>query len=60
MTDKTGKKYSTKGNMELAAGGILGLAAAGEAAIGAAVCPLCIIGAPILLGIGAYKKLKKK
>ncbi|MFH1721563.1 MAG: hypothetical protein ABH950_03050 [Candidatus Altiarchaeota archaeon] len=48
------------GNLELAAGGALGALAVGEAAVGLAVCPFCVIGAPIFIGIGAYKKLKKK
>lgn len=48
------------GDVELIAGGTLGLLAAGSAVAGAAVCPLCVVGAPILLGVGAYKKLKKK
>ena len=48
------------GGTELVAGGALGLLAAAEAAVGAAVCPLCVIGAPILLGVGAYKKLREK
>jgi hypothetical protein len=54
-----GKKKET-GNTEIIAGSGLGLLAAGEAAIGAAICPLCIIGAPILIGIGAIKKIRKK
>ncbi len=47
-----------KCEVELAAGGVLGILALGEAAAGAAVCPLCVIAAPILLGIGAYKRVR--
>jgi hypothetical protein len=47
------------GNLELAAGGGLAAMAVAGAAAGA-VCPLCVVGAPVLLGFGAYKKLKKK
>jgi len=48
------------GNVELAAGGVLGVLAAAEVAASAAVCPLCVIAAPIFLGLGAYKKLKNR
>ena len=47
-----------KGNPELLIGGSLGALALGEAAVGLAVCPLCVVGAPVFLAIGAYKKLK--
>jgi hypothetical protein len=45
------------GDGELIAGGTLGALAIAEAATAVTVCPLCVIGAPILIGIGAYKKL---
>jgi uncharacterized membrane protein YebE (DUF533 family) len=41
------------------AGG-LGIGAFGviSAAIGGAVCPVCVVAAPALLGVGAYKRWK--
>jgi hypothetical protein len=38
--------------------GGLGIGAVGliSAAIGGAVCPVCIVAAPALLGVGAYKR----
>ena len=40
-----------------AAIGVLGLV---SAAIGGAVCPVCVVAAPALLGIGAYKRWRVK
>lgn len=34
--------------------------AVGEAALGAAVCPPCIVGAPALIGLGLIKRVKSK
>jgi len=40
--------------------GGLGIGAFGlvSAAIGAAVCPVCVVAAPALIGVGAYKRWK--
>jgi len=40
--------------------GGLGIGAFGilSAAIGGAVCPVCVVAAPALLGVGAYKRWK--
>jgi hypothetical protein len=46
------------GDFELAAGGGLGAFSAAGAALGAGVCPLCIIAVPALLGVGLIKKVK--
>jgi hypothetical protein len=46
------------GNIELAAGGTLGVLAAAETLASAAVCPLCIVAAPLFLGLGAYKRMR--
>ncbi|CAN5923209.1 hypothetical protein BH11MYX4_BH11MYX4_05710 [soil metagenome] len=45
----------------LIAGG-LGIGAFGliSAAIGGAVCPVCVVAAPALLGVGAYKRWKAR
>ncbi|MBD3362823.1 hypothetical protein GF362_03830 [Candidatus Dojkabacteria bacterium] len=44
----------------LLAGGALGAVAAGELVLLGTACPLCVVGAPLLLGYGAYKKYKEK
>ena len=46
------------GDVEMVAGGVLGALAIGEATVGAAVCPLCVFAAPVLLVVGAYRRLK--
>jgi hypothetical protein len=45
------------GTFYLAAGGGLTAVAVAGAAAGA-VCPLCVVGAPLLVGYGLYKKYK--
>ena len=57
MNEKKGKDT---GSAEVIGGAALGLVAGAEYAVGVAVCPLCVIAAPILIGIGAAKKLKAK
>lgn len=47
------------GDAELIVGGGLGALAVCEVAAGA-VCPLCVIAAPILLAVGAYKRLRRR
>ncbi len=39
-----------------AGGGLTAIALAGAAA--GAVCPVCVVGAPLLVGYGLYKKYK--
>jgi hypothetical protein len=56
MVTENGEK--DRGSGEIIAGGALGALAACEAAVGVAVCPLCVIVAPVLIGVGAYKRLK--
>ena len=61
MTDdakhSTGSKAAEANSLIL---GGLGIGALGviSAAIGGAVCPVCIVAAPALLGVGAYKRWK--
>jgi len=45
------------GDLELAAGGTLALTAIAGAALTGAVCPICAVGAPVLLGLGVCRKL---
>jgi hypothetical protein len=47
------------GGVELAAGAALGAVAVAEAAVFGVVCPLCVVGAPALIAVGAYKRLRK-
>lgn len=48
------------GREEIFAGGVLGAIAVAEAAAGIAVCPVCIIGAPLFLGLGAFKTVRNR
>jgi NaMN:DMB phosphoribosyltransferase len=41
-----------------AGGGLTAVAVAGFAA--GAVCPVCVVGAPVLMGYGLYKKMKSR
>jgi NaMN:DMB phosphoribosyltransferase len=41
-----------------AGSGLTAVAVAGIAA--GAVCPLCVVGAPVLVGYGVYKKMKSR
>ena len=42
--------------------GGLGIGAFGiiSAAVGGAVCPVCVVAAPALLGVGAYRRWKAR
>lgn len=48
------------GTVSIAGGTALGALAVGELALLGVACPICIIGAPALLGYGAYSKIRKK
>jgi hypothetical protein len=53
------QKESDDSVLYLTAGG--GLTAAAVAGIAAgAICPVCVVGAPLLVGYGLYKKYKSK
>jgi hypothetical protein len=60
MGDEGSCKGSDKGSAEFLAGGALTALVAAEVAVGAAVCPLCVVGAPVFLGVGAIKRLKSR
>jgi hypothetical protein len=47
------------GKIEIGVGSGLGVLAIGEAIAGIAICPICVVGAPILIGYGIYKTKKK-
>ena len=57
--EKSKKDPETTDANTLILGG-LGIGAFGivSAAIGAAVCPVCVVAGPALLGVGAYKRWK--
>jgi len=58
----TGKKEENEtddGMVYLTAGGGLTAVAVVGLAAGA-ICPICVVGAPVLLGYGVYKKMKSK
>lgn len=44
----------------LAAGTTMGLVGTAGTLLTGAVCPLCVVGAPVLLGIGIFKKLRAR
>jgi len=46
------------GNLELVAGGLLGLFVIAGLIFGFTICYTCIIASPILLGYGWYKRRK--
>ena len=61
MADERDREKDTGTNdaNSLIVGG-LGIGAFGilSAAIGGAACPVCVVAAPALLGVGAYKRWK--
>jgi len=57
---KKDKLQIDEGTVGLASGTALGALAVGELALLGVACPLCIIGAPALIGFGAYAKIRKK
>ena len=59
-SNESPQKEPDKGTGEILAGGVFGVLTVCEAAAGVAVCPICVIAAPILLGIGAMKRIKSR
>ncbi|MFH1403249.1 MAG: hypothetical protein ABIH11_03160 [Candidatus Altiarchaeota archaeon] len=49
-----------KGDTELAVGGALGGLAVGEVLVLGVACPLCVVGAAVLLAAGGLKKVRTK
>jgi hypothetical protein len=58
--DKESEPTKAEANTLILGG--LGIGAFGviSAAIGSAVCPVCVVAAPALLGAGAYKRWKAR
>ena len=48
------------GNAMLGAGAGIGAFGVISAAVLGAACPLCVVAAPALLGVGAYKRIKAR
>ncbi|MBD3262065.1 MAG: hypothetical protein GF334_10445 [Candidatus Altiarchaeales archaeon] len=48
------------GNTELIVGTSLSAYAAASTIVTGAVCPLCVIASPLLLGVGLIKKIKNQ
>ena len=44
----------------LVAGASVGALGAISAIVGAAVCPVCVVATPALLGVGLYKRWKER
>lgn len=57
MEPRNSTEKKDDGTLFLAAGGGMTAAALGGIAVGA-VCPVCVVGAPLLVGYGLYKKYK--
>ena len=53
-------KLNSDGNKCLAIGTGVGVLGAAGAIIGGALCPLCVVVAPGIIGVGAYSKWKAK
>lgn len=47
-------------NRLLMAGAGVGAIGVASAIVGAAVCPVCVVAAPALLGAGAYKRWRSR
>jgi len=59
-TNKKIKIKSTKeGNAEICAGAVLGAVGLAGATVSSAICSVCAVGAPLFMGLGIYKKIKK-
>jgi len=58
MSSDTNDDGRKEGNTCLALGGGLAALGAGTALAAGAVCPLCIVAAPALIGYGLYKRLR--
>ena len=59
MMDLKKEIMKDDGKVELLAGVSLGTFGVAGAVAGA-LCPFCVVGTPILLGLGLYKKMKNK
>jgi uncharacterized membrane protein YebE (DUF533 family) len=56
MADRAREEDKRDAGAMLMTGAAIGVLGVVSAAIGGAVCPVCVVAAPALLGIGAYKR----
>ena len=57
MNELNKENRNKNANELLVAGTTMGLAGTAGILLTGALCPLCIVGTPLLLGIGLFKKL---
>lgn len=58
MSDET--KPKRRESTELLVAGLgIGTVGAVSAIVGAAICPICVVAAPALLGVGLYKRWRE-
>lgn len=58
LADEARAEIRREANEHLAMGGAIGAIGVASAALFGAVCPVCIVATPALLGLGAYKRFK--
>lgn len=60
MSDDREPSARGEANRLLLAGAGIGAIGVASAIVGAAVCPVCVVAAPALLGAGAYKRWRSR
>lgn len=60
MSDNDESSDRAEADRLLAAGAGIGAIGLASAIVGAAVCPVCVVAAPALLGAGAYKRWRAR
>jgi hypothetical protein len=60
MSDDRDEHTRDDANRLLLAGAGIGAIGVTSAIVGAAVCPVCVVAAPALLGVGAYKRWRSR
>lgn len=56
--EQTQRRSEEDANALMVAGAGIGALGAVTAMIGGAVCPVCVVAAPALIGVGAFRKWK--
>jgi len=60
MPDRAHEEDERDAGGMLMTGAAIGVLGVVSAALGGAVCPVCVVAAPALIGIGAYKRWRAK
>ena len=60
MDDDAEERDKREGNELLASGALIGVVGAALGVVSGAVCPVCVVATPALLGIGAYKRFRAR